>query len=131
MCADSARSDARGLVNTPKHDMMYHEKAYDSIFQLMIYLNWTGKLEDLIKKTRLVVVYNDVKDAEDAKTDVASSKSVDKLVTKMKTLAKIKDLDAYPKKFKLSRLQGQLYEKVIAVDVKVFESEIVPIIFGV
>ena len=43
------------------------------------------KLEDLIKKTRLVVVYNDVKDAEDAKTDVTSSKSVDKLVTKMKT----------------------------------------------
>lgn len=108
-----------------------HEKAYDSLFQLMVYLNWTDGLEDLIKRTRLILVYNDAKGTEDPKKDISSSESVDKLVTKMKAFAKVTDLDSYPKKFKLGELQGKLYDKVVTVDVKVFDKDIKPIIFGV
>lgn len=107
-----------------------HEKAYDSLFQLMVYMDWKGSVEDLIKRTRLILVYNDKKGTEDTRIDVASSESIDKLVAKMKTLAKVNDLDSYPKKFRLGELQGKLYDKVVTVDVKVFEESIKPIIFG-
>lgn len=97
-----------------------HEKAYDSFFQLMIYLDTRETIDQLSAKTRLIVVYNDAKEAESAATDVASSPSIDKMVRKLKVFSKLEDLDTYPKKFKLERLQGKLYDKVLTIDVTDF-----------
>ena len=48
-----------------------HEKAFDSLGQLAIYLNYQNSLDNLAKETRLVVVYNDGKGAEEATSDIS------------------------------------------------------------
>lgn len=107
-----------------------HAKAYDSIFQLQIYLGEKEYLDDLVKKTRLILVYNDAKMSNVPKTDIASSKSVDKIIGKIKTFAKITDLDVFPKKFKLGELEGKLYDKVVTLDVSDFNDEVKNMIFS-
>lgn len=107
-----------------------HEKAYDSIFQLQLYLDKKEYLEEMINKTRFVLVYNDLKGTEEAATDIASSKSIDKMIGKMKEFSKLKDLDKFPKKFGLGRLEGKLYEKIITVDVSDFNESLKQVIFS-
>ncbi len=97
-----------------------HEKAFDSLGQLAIYLNYQGSLDDLAKETRMIVVYNDSKGTEDVKTDIASSKSLDGITQKIKQFSKSDHLDSYPIKFRLERVKGLLYDKVITIDVSDF-----------
>lgn len=97
-----------------------HEKAFDSLYQLAIYLNYRGNVDDLAKESRLIVVYNDSKGTEDVKTDIASSKSLDGITQKIKQFSKSDHLDSYPIKFRLERVKGLLYDKVITIDVSDF-----------
>ena len=71
-----------------------HEKAFDSLGQLAIYLNYQGNLDDLARETRMIVVYNDNKGTEDPKTDIASSKSINGITQKLKQFSKAADLDS-------------------------------------
>lgn len=120
----------RKLSDLKRSKPELHEKAYDSIFQLQLYLNKEEYLDELTGRTRLLVIYNDAKNAEDSKTDVASSESVNNIVRKMKGFAKLKGLDAFPKRFGLGNLEGKLYEKVVTMDVRDFDDEIKNIVFG-
>ena len=99
-----------------------HEKAFDSLGQLAIYLNYQNSLDNLAKETRLVVVYNDGKGAEEATSDIASSKSLDGITQKLKQFSKVTALDSYPLKFKLQRVKGLLYDQVITIDVSDFQT---------
>lgn len=105
------------------------EKAYDSIFQLMIAFYANESMDDIVKKTRFVLVYNDAKAAQNPSSDISSSTSIDQLTKKLKEFSKQEDLDKYPKKFKLKQLEGKLYEKIITIDVTDFNSEVKDIIF--
>ncbi len=96
------------------------EKAFDSVYQYMLAYDNEISLSMVTKKIRLILVYNDAKGSDNMETDIASSKSVDKIVTKLKVLAKKVDWDKYPKKFKLGKLEGKLFEKVITIDVSEF-----------
>lgn len=99
-----------------------HEKAFDSLGQLSIYLNYQGSLDDLAKQIRMVVVYNDSKGTDDAKTDIASSKSLDGITQKLKQFSKEEILDSYPVKFRLDEVKGLLFDKVITIDVSDFQT---------
>lgn len=99
-----------------------HEKAFDSLGQLAIYLNYQGSLDDLAKEIRMIVVYNDSKGTEDAKTDIASSKSLDGITQKLKQFSKEEILDSYPVKFRLDEVKGLLFDKVITIDVSDFQT---------
>lgn len=97
-----------------------HEKAFDSLGQLAIYLNYQGNLDDLARETRMIVVYNDNKGTEDPKTDIASSKSINGITQKLKQFSKAADLDSYPIQFRLECVKGLLYHQVITIDVSDF-----------
>lgn len=99
-----------------------HEKAFDSLGQLAIYLNYQGNLDDLARETRMIVVYNDNKGTEDPKTDIASSKSLNGITQKLKQFSKATVLDSYPVQFKLQRVKGLLYHQVITIDVSDFQT---------
>ena len=99
-----------------------HEKAFYSLGQLAIYLNYQNSLDNLAKETRLVVVYNDGKGAEEDTSDIASSKSLDGITQKLKLISKVTALDSYPLKFKLQRVKGLLYDQVITIDVSDFQT---------
>lgn len=99
-----------------------HEKAFDSLGQLAIYLNYQGNLDDLARETRMIVVYNDNKGTEDPKTDIASSKSINGITQKLKQFSKETVLESYPIQFKLERVKGLLYHQVITIDVSDFQT---------
>ena len=84
-----------------------HEKAFDSLGQLAIYLNYQNSLDNL---------------AEEATSDIASSKSLDGITQKLKQFSKVTALDSYPLKFKLQRVKGLLYDQVITIDVSDFQT---------
>jgi len=110
-----------GDLNRCKSEL--HEKAYDSMFQLQLYLGGEERLDELANRTRLIVVYNDSKGAEDRKTDVASSGSIDKIIGKLKNFSNIQgEWDSLPKKFRLGVFEGKFYNKVYTIDVKKFET---------
>jgi hypothetical protein len=106
------------------------EKAHDSIFQVMLYKFSHLSVEELVKKMRFVLVYNDSKAPESIANNIASSKSIDNMTRKLKEFSKVEKIDSFPKKFKLNQLEGILYEKVVTVDVTDFESEIKDIVFS-
>lgn len=99
-----------------------HEKAYDSLYQLQIYLGGKENIEELAKKTWFVLVYNNAKRTETPEGDISESKNIDKMVEKLKEFAKLPDLERLPKKFGLGCMQGQLYGRVLTMDVSDFNS---------
>lgn len=106
------------------------EKAFDSVYQYMLAYDNDISIKELTKKLRLIVIYNDAKGTNNIRADITSSKSVDKIITKLKIISKKTDWDRYPKKFKLCRLEGKLFEKVITIDISEFTASLKTEIFS-
>ncbi len=94
------------------------EKAYDSLYLLLLTFDQRKSLEETAKNVSLVVVYNEKASGIYQATHYNKSSSFDKMVQKFGQLAKAGN--SRPIRFGISYLKGRLYREIYTVDVEDF-----------
>lgn len=102
-------------------------KIYDSITTLVMNENITRN--EVVKRTSVIVVYNDSANQQKSKTSYNTSQAFNSFAKKIAELSEKKGIHSYDKKFGLQCYKDILFHDVFTVDKQIFEQEFMEFLF--